>query len=1148
MRGDGSGGVLQVEMEFATPIVPAEFIGFLWFDTDRNRNTGVPPSFGIPGQDIGVEFELQFRNLPSGTGQLYRGDGGFIGDVPVQIGAQTLRFAIPLTSLDDDDGSMDVAGLVGMSGEPTDWFPDSGHGTILAAGWLSADPDSGVVAPGGSAEVQVGLSTAGLAGGVYTAGVAVTSNGPGEFRVSVPVTLTAVGSPDIAAQPASLDFGSLFVGLNRDLAVQLSNPGGEPLEITAATVAGAGFALVGSGFPVTVPPGGAVTRTLRFSPSAVCAPCAGSLSLVSNDPDENPFLVPLTGVGLSPPDIGVSPTSVSLTLPISATGTRTLSITNSGGSNLNFATGPVPHLLQYQNLALAKGEADPRPGILGGAGPDQFGYHWRDSDAPGGPAFQWVDITGVGTALQLVGDDRTATGVPIGFAFPFYGGSFSTVNVCTNGFLSFTNPSAAFTNSPLPSPGAPENLLAPFWGDLFVSSPRIYTYNDGTRFIVSWVNVDFFGSGGPYTFQVILYPDGRFAFQYLTMAPMVVRSTIGIQNATRDDGLTVVFNAPYLHDSLAVKFARAPQWLTVLPDSGVVTPGGSADLQLGFNTTGLAGGVYTADVDVTSNDPDESTVSVPVTLNTTVPVVSQVYGGGGNTGAPFKNDYIELFNRATVAVSVAGWSVQYASATGSTWQTTLLSGTIPAGGYYLIQEAAGAGGGASLPTPDASGAIAMSLSAGKVALVTNSTPLTGTCPSGGGIVDLVGYGAANCSETSPTGVLSNTTADFRHSGGCDDTDNNLADFTAAAPAPRNSATALHSCQHMLAMTVDPPGSGSVARVPDQGFYSHGSSVQLTATAVSGYHFVSWSGGATGSTNPVTVVMDADRAVVAQFAPNASGGLIVISQIYGGGGNTGAPYHNDYIELFNRGNNAVDISGWSVQYAASAGSTWTPTGLSGTIPAGGYYLIQEAVGAGGGASLPTPNASGGIPMSLSAGKVALVTNSTPLTGPCPSGGGIVDLVGYGAANCSETGPTGVLSNTTADFRHSGGCDDTDNNLADFTAAAPAPRNSATPIRICVIVAVGDTPATEFSLGRPAPNPVSGMLHVPFALPREAEVQLDVVDIQGRVVARLVEGTLPSGQHEVMWNGTAKGGRAKSGVYFIRLQMPGRAVVRRVIIMR
>src|ERR671936_1301174 len=188
-------------------------------------------------------------------------------------------------------------------------------------------------------------------------------------------------------------------------------------------------------------------------------------------------------------------------------------------------------------------------------------------------------------------------------------------------------------------------------------------------------------------------------------------------------------------------------------------------------------------------------------------VVSQVYGGGGNSGASYKNDFIELYNRSAAPVSVTGWSVQYAASTGTTWQRTALSGTVAAGGYYLVQEAAGAGGTTNLPTPDAIGPTNMSATAGKVVLMsTNTTIASGTvCPLGA--VDIVGYGSGtNCSETLPTATLSNTTAALRNGGGSVDTDNNSADFSVGTPNPRNSGDAAPA----VSSTTPADGAGNVA--------------------------------------------------------------------------------------------------------------------------------------------------------------------------------------------------------------------------------------------------------------------------------------------------------------------------------------------------
>ncbi|MEV6979426.1 lamin tail domain-containing protein [Kitasatospora sp. NPDC093806] len=217
-------------------------------------------------------------------------------------------------------------------------------------------------------------------------------------------------------------------------------------------------------------------------------------------------------------------------------------------------------------------------------------------------------------------------------------------------------------------------------------------------------------------------------------------------------------------------------------------------------------------------------------------VISQVYGGGGNSGAPYTNDFIELYNRGTAPVSVAGWTVQYASAGGSSWSKTTLSGTIAPGKYYLVQEAAGTGSGAALPTPDATGTIALSATSGKVALVTNGTALTCSagCATQPGVKDFVGYGSsASSAEGSPTGNLSNTSGALRAGGGATDTDNNAADFAVTAPTPRNSSstgggtgggTRIHDVQG--AARTSPLAGGSVSAVPGV----------VTAVGASGFWF------------------------------------------------------------------------------------------------------------------------------------------------------------------------------------------------------------------------------------------------------------------------------------------------------------------------
>ncbi|MEV8407671.1 endonuclease/exonuclease/phosphatase family protein [Streptomyces niveus] len=193
-----------------------------------------------------------------------------------------------------------------------------------------------------------------------------------------------------------------------------------------------------------------------------------------------------------------------------------------------------------------------------------------------------------------------------------------------------------------------------------------------------------------------------------------------------------------------------------------------------------------------------SLIALPFTAQATPSpdaVISEVFGGGGNSGATLTNDFIELGNAGDGPFDLTGWSVQYLSGSPSPtskWQVTEIKGAIPAGGSYLVEEAKGSGGDTALPTPDAAGTIAMSASSGTVALVRSTTPLTcvtaADCAADTNIKDLVGFGTATVRENTPATGTDNTHSVAR-SAALTDTDNNSADFSGATPSPRNSAGA-----------------------------------------------------------------------------------------------------------------------------------------------------------------------------------------------------------------------------------------------------------------------------------------------------------------------------------------------------------------------
>jgi DNA/RNA endonuclease G (NUC1)/PKD repeat protein len=264
-------------------------------------------------------------------------------------------------------------------------------------------------------------------------------------------------------------------------------------------------------------------------------------------------------------------------------------------------------------------------------------------------------------------------------------------------------------------------------------------------------------------------------------------------------------------------------------------------------------------------------------------VISQIYGGGGNAGAQFTNDFIELHNRSAQAVSLAGWSVQYASAAGTSWAATPLTGTIQPGAYYLVQEAASTVG-VALPTPDAKGTIAMGATAGKVALVASTAPLGGTCPAA--VVDLVSYGttATDCGAKT-TKTLTNTTAALRLDGGCTVTGDLTADFVAGAPAPRNSGSAAYACAAV------PPAAdvATVTVTPATATITSGATQQFTATAYDAQNVVipsatfTWSSSATGiatvsATGLATGVAEGDAQITATAGGKSSAAALHVNPV------------------------------------------------------------------------------------------------------------------------------------------------------------------------------------------------------------------------------------------------------------------------------
>ncbi len=304
-----------------------------------------------------------------------------------------------------------------------------------------------------------------------------------------------------------------------------------------------------------------------------------------------------------PPSASVYPSQIDLYVMPGETTENQISISNTGEADLFYSI--------YANYLESRDYGED----------GTFGYEWIDSSEPAGPVYDWVDISDVGTEINFTGDDVMSSSVSIGFDFPFYESTYSSVQVCSNGFLSFDGSGASqWTNISIPTTDNPNNFIAPFYDDLSPqNSGNTYYYHDSAlgRFIVSFEMVPHYGSTypGTYSFQAILYENGTIIFQYDYLQGTITSATIGIENANGTDGLLIAFNESYAEEGLAIKISTGLSWLEVSPESGLVEQDGSQTISLTANAEDLELGTYECELLITTNDPAHNPIIVPVTLH-----------------------------------------------------------------------------------------------------------------------------------------------------------------------------------------------------------------------------------------------------------------------------------------------------------------------------------------------------------------------------------------------------------------------------------------------------------------------------------------------------------------------------------------------------
>jgi hypothetical protein len=366
----------------------------------------------------------------------------------------------------------------------------------------------------------------------------------------------------------------------------------------------------------------------------------GNKSVMSNVPTETTW---------SAPQISVTPDSLYCIIMPNETDTDSVMISNvtSFNSTLDYQVELINNTFPGQVIARVvqinetntTAATKENPGlskgtnVRGSGGPDVFGYEWIDSNEPGGPVYEWNDISTTGTLvtnwvptdIYPAVDEGKAGPFSLGFTFKYYGVEYNNVWFCSNGFISFVDiTDAGMSNDQIPASGIPNCLIAGIWDDLDgQTTGKVYYKQETNRFIIQYDNWPGYYSGtGPFTWQFVINKNGKIMLYYKTILGSSNSSTIGIENHSGNDGLQVAYNATYLQNNLALQFSAEPDWLLAENIEGTVYNDNTISVLLNFITEGLDSGDYSMDMVITSNDPVNPEIVVPIGMKITsiVPV------------------------------------------------------------------------------------------------------------------------------------------------------------------------------------------------------------------------------------------------------------------------------------------------------------------------------------------------------------------------------------------------------------------------------------------------------------------------------------------------------------------------------------------------
>jgi len=305
-----------------------------------------------------------------------------------------------------------------------------------------------------------------------------------------------------------------------------------------------------------------------------------------------------------------------------------ITISNNGGSALVYSLEPLDEVVgepapnPLANFEFVKGGPEPDGRNYRSNTRDLFDYEWLDQDDPGGPEYEWIDISQPANRRDFTGDpdDSSIGPFQLGFEFPFYIDMYSQFYFSSNGTMSFVSNEYPWNNLTLPNGSAPAALIAPWWDDLNnndgVQGVPYFWTNSADLAVITWDNFPKFGTDNRHTFQVILHGNGDIVLQYAHMEGISSSSTVGIQDVSKSKGLQITYNTwNTINDGSAIRIHRQLSWLTVNAWSGLVPAGETGQFSVRVDTRGLEQGLLSLPLMLRSNSANLSEAPITINLN-----------------------------------------------------------------------------------------------------------------------------------------------------------------------------------------------------------------------------------------------------------------------------------------------------------------------------------------------------------------------------------------------------------------------------------------------------------------------------------------------------------------------------------------------------